>query len=207
MLQFLLAVISAYLIGSIPTGYILGRMTKGVDIRQHGSGNVGATNALRVMGKTAGAIVLGADMVKGAVCVALLPILFYSCQLQMSLPAFRAFIAASAIAGHIWTIFLKFKGGKGVATTCGVCLVLSFVPTAAALLIFIIALKITKYVSLSSIIMAFSLPILMLLFRQPFEYILFGIILFFVISYTHRENINRLMQGKENRIGGDKSIR
>ena len=105
MLYFIIAIILAYLIGSIPTAYIAGQMKKGIDIRNYGSGNVGATNTLRVLGKGMGALVLLIDMAKGALCVTLLPRIFYNSQVSMGLPAFKAILASLAVFGHIWTIF------------------------------------------------------------------------------------------------------
>ena len=200
MIQFIAAIIIAYLIGSIPTSYIAGRVTKGIDIRQYGSGNVGATNTLRVLGKKMGAAVLLIDMAKGAFCVIFLPAIFFSNQLHISLPIFKAYIAAFVIFGHISTIFLKFKGGKGVATTCGVFLSLSTIPAIIAILIWVLTVIISKYVSLSSLIMIISLPFLMLIFKQPLAYLILSITLCIIISYTHRSNIKRLISGQENKI-------
>jgi len=200
MIQFFAAIILAYLIGSVPTSYIAGRLTKGIDIRQYGSGNVGATNTLRVLGKKMGATILLIDMAKGAFCVIVLPAIFFSNQLHISLPIFKAYIAAFVIFGHIWTIFLKFKGGKGVATTCGVFLSLSTIPAIIAILIWVLTVIISKYVSLSSLIMIISLPFLMLMFNQPRAYLILSITLCVLISYTHRSNIKRLIFGQENKI-------
>ncbi|UCH12259.1 MAG: glycerol-3-phosphate 1-O-acyltransferase PlsY [Candidatus Omnitrophota bacterium] len=200
MIQFIAAIIIAYLIGSIPTSYIAGRVTKCIDIRQYGSGNVGATNTLRVLGKKMGAAVLLIDMAKGAFCVIVLPAIFFSNQLHISLPIFKSCIAAFVILGHIWTIFLKFKGGKGVATTCGVFLSLSTIPAIIAILIWFLTVIISKYVSLSSLIMMVSLPFLILIFKQPRAYLILSITLCILISYTHRSNIKRLIYGQENKI-------
>lgn len=200
MIQFIAAIILAYLIGSIPTSYITGRLTKGIDIRKYGSGNVGATNTLRVLGKKMGAVVLLIDMAKGAFCVIVLPAIFFSNQLHIGLPIFKAYIAAFVIFGHIWTIFLKFKGGKGVATTCGVFLALSTIPALIAILIWVLTVIISKYVSLSSLIMMVSLPFLILMFKQPRAYLILSITLCILISYTHRSNIKRLIFGQENKI-------
>lgn len=200
MIQFIAAIILAYLIGSIPTSYIAGQLTKGIDIRKYGSGNVGATNTLRVLGKKMGATVLLIDMAKGAFCVIVLPTIFFSNQLHISLPVFKAYIAAFVIFGHIWTIFLKFKGGKGVATTCGVFLSLSTIPAIIAILIWVLTVIISKYVSLSSLIMIISLPFLILIFKQPRAYLILSITLCVLISYTHRSNIKSLIFGQENKI-------
>ena len=200
MIIFIAAIFLAYLIGSIPTSYIVGRLTKGIDIRKYGSGNVGATNTLRVLGKKMGALVLLMDMAKGAFCVVVLSAVFYGNQLNIGLPAFKACIAAFVVFGHIWTIFLKFKGGKGVATTCGVVLALAAAPALIAILIWLIVVILSKYVSLSSLIMMLSLPLLLLAFNQPYPYVILAVTLLITISYTHRENIKRLATGRENKI-------
>lgn len=200
MTNFLIAMVLAYLIGSIPTGYIVARAAKGIDIRDYGSGNVGATNTMRVLGKRLGALVLLVDMAKGAFCVLVLPAMFYTCNMHTSLAAFKVYIAAFAIFGHIWTIFLKFKGGKGVATTCGVFLTMAPLPALVALLIWLFVVSISKYVSLASLVMSAALPLLMLVFRQPYPYFIISLILFLLITYTHRENIKRLFSGTEAKI-------
>lgn len=200
MVQIFIAIALAYLIGSIPTSYIAGRVTRGIDIREYGSGNVGATNTLRVLGKKMGALVLLIDMAKGAFCVVILPGIFFSNQLQISLPVFKAYLAAFVVFGHIWTIFLRFKGGKGVATTCGAVLALATAPALVAILIWLSVVILSKYVSLASIIMMVSLPLLMLIFNQPFPYIVLCFILCILIIYMHSKNVKRLIRGCENKI-------
>ncbi|MBN1404991.1 MAG: glycerol-3-phosphate 1-O-acyltransferase PlsY [Candidatus Omnitrophica bacterium] len=200
MAYFFISLVSAYLIGSIPTSYILSRL-KGVDIRQHGSGNIGATNTLRVMGKGMGVMVLVLDMLKGVICVLLLPKIFFNANANISIDMFRVFMAGASVFGHIWTIFLNFKGGKGVATTLGVFLALSPKPAIAAILIWLIVVILSKYVSLSSIIMMLAMPAMMLFFAQPVSYAILGVILCIVIGYTHRQNIDRLFRGTEHKIG------
>lgn len=200
MPQLLIAAIVAYLIGSIPTSYIVSRLSKGIDIRQYGSGNIGATNTLRVLGKKMGAIVLVIDVLKGVFCVLVLPKIFFHAQAHLTLTTFKAFMAASAVFGHVWAIFLKFKGGKGVATTLGVFLALSPKPAIAAILIWLLVVVVTKYVSLSSLIMMLSLPVFMFMFNQPFSYMILSILLCVLIFYTHNQNIKRLTIGKEHKI-------
>lgn len=195
------AVITAYLIGAIPTGYIMARLLKGIDIREHGSGNVGSTNLMRTVGKVPGTICLLLDVMKGILPVVFIAHIFYRPDIFISQPMFRVALGLSAVCGHIWTIFLGFKGGKGVATTVGVFIGLSPTVTAIGLLIWLIIAVISKYVSLSSIVMAVSLPVLMALFKQPLEYIILSALLCIFICYRHKSNIGRLIEGTEYKIG------
>jgi len=197
----LLALAAAYLIGAIPTGYIMARLLKGIDIRDHGSGNVGSTNLMRTVGKVPGIACLFLDVAKGIVPVVIVANLFYPQAIFVSKPLFRVVLGLAVVSGHIWTIFLRFKGGKGVATTIGVFIGLSPVATALGLLIWLVVALISRYVSLSSIAMAVSLPFLMVAFSQPIAYIVLSIILCIFICYTHKSNISRLINGTEYKIG------
>jgi len=195
-----LGILSAYLIGSIPTAYIFGRVLKGVDIRQFGSGNIGAANTFRTIGRVPGLIVLAIDILKGFVCATYLA----NCFLYISPVArpelYTVFTGLAAIAGHNWTVFLKFKGGKGVATSAGV--VIGLVPGIFWLgfLVWIIVFSITGYVSLASIIASISVPIFTLVFSEPTELVIFTSLLCLIIVYRHRSNIRRLSKGEEKRI-------
>jgi acyl phosphate:glycerol-3-phosphate acyltransferase len=195
-----------YLIGSIPTAYIFGRLLKGIDIRQYGSGNVGATNALRVLGKGAGITVLALDIVKG-----FLPLLlwgdFFALRTAWITPEIVYIIlGVSCICGHNWTIFLNFKGGKGIATTLGMLLAIAVkIPglglvIGLVLVVWIISFVISRIVSLSSLIAAVALPIFMIIFRQPLTLIIASILLSCFTIYRHKSNIQRLRQGKETKI-------
>lgn len=192
MLGLLVTVVLAYLIGSIPTAYIVGKLTKGIDIRQHGSGNIGATNTLRVLGKKMGVLVLLADMAKGIFCVLVLP--------PQNDAIFKVFIAAAVVFGHIWTIFLGFKGGKGIATTLGVFFALTPVATVCSVIIWIIIFKLSRYVSLASLAMMTALPVLIFTFRHSNNYLFLAITLLITSSYTHKSNIKRLISGSENKF-------
>jgi glycerol-3-phosphate acyltransferase PlsY len=194
------------LIGSIPTAYLFGKILKGIDIRQHGSGNVGATNALRVLGKVPGIVCLLIDIAKG-----ILPLLLLGKFAVRAFPgsatdAIFMLIGISSICGHTWTIFLQFKGGKGIATTLGVLIglaisITSIIPIIGILLlIWIICFVSSKIVSLSSIIAAIALPILMLIFKQSLTLIISSTILSIFVIYRHKTNITRLLQGKENKL-------
>jgi glycerol-3-phosphate acyltransferase PlsY len=200
-----------YLIGSIPTAYIFGKLLKGIDIRQYGSGNVGATNAMRVLGKGVGITVLALDIVKG-----FLPLLFmgdfFAVRSPLSPEITYILLGVSCICGHNWTIFLNFKGGKGIATTLGVLLALSLkvqglgIIIALALLTWILVFAINRIVSLASIIAAVCLPLYMILFRRSFDpgqwltFIIACALLSVFTIYRHKANIQRLIEGKEKRI-------
>ena len=192
--MFIFTILVAYLLGSIPTGYWLGRL-KGLDIRQFGSGNIGMTNVLRVLGKPAAVLTLLVDIGKGAIAVTLIPYL-----LQTNEPWIKVLAGLAAVCGHNWTIFLKFKGGKGVNTSAGVFLGLAWLPTLLVLVIFGIVLAIFRYVSLGSIIAAVCFPILMFLFHQHILYIILSILLALFIIIRHLSNIKRLLAGTENKF-------
>lgn len=191
---------AAYIIGSVPTAYIFGRVIKGIDIREYGSGNVGATNVFRVIGKIPGVIVLTIDIIKGFVCATYLASGFLYLAPVTRPELYRILVGLSAIAGHNWTIFLNFKGGKGVATSAGV--VIGLIPKISWLgfLVWLIMFFITGFVSLASIIAAISIPIFTLAFGEPAEIIIFMCVLCLIIAYKHKPNIRRLSRGEEKRI-------
>lgn len=187
----------AYLLGSIPTGYILGKFA-GVDVRQVGSGNVGATNVARAVGKWQGVLTLLADAVKGMLPAAI--------GLAMTLPpAAIAALSAAAFLGHLYPVFLKFRGGKGVATALGSLLVIA--PLAGLLLVAIFAVVVfpTRLVSLSSIVAAASAPFALWLFLQPRAIVLLGAFFAAMIVWRHRGNIQRLRAGTELRFDAHSS--
>lgn len=190
-------IIFAYLIGSIPTGLIFGRLLKGIDIRDYGSGNIGATNVFRVVGKIPGIIVLIIDILKGFAPVLMIPQLV---NVPISKGLFSVLIGAAAISGHNWTVFSRFKGGKGVATGAGVFLALNPIAVGITLVLFFVLVALTKYISLGSVCSAVILPVLLMLFKSPLEYVLFGLIMSLIVIYRHKENIKRLLQGTENKM-------
>ncbi len=204
MLKITFVIATSYLIGSISPSIILGKILKGIDIREHGSGNAGSTNAFRVLGKWAGITVLLLDIFKGYFAVKFTSLLagentIISSTLIYILSGF------AAVTGHVWTLFHSFKGGKGVNTATGVLLALIPIPTVLAAGIFLIALLITRYVSLGSMLASLSLPIILLIQRQrginvPLELIIFTLVISAFIIYTHRANIKRLMRGEENKV-------
>ncbi len=195
-----LGFIAAYVIGSIPTAYVFGRVLKGIDIREYGSGNVGATNVFRVIGKMPGIIALIIDIIKGFVCATYLASGFMYLAPVTRPEIYRILVGLFAIAGHNWTIFLKFKGGKGVATSAGV--VIGLIPKIFWLgfLVWLIKFFITGFVSLVSIIAVISIPIFTLAFGEPAEIVVFMCLLCLIIVYKHKPNIRRLARGEEKRI-------
>jgi len=176
---------------------------KGIDIREHGSGNVGATNVFRTMGKIPGLAVFIIDFLKGFIVVTLLPfclIKFFSAPVVFSYGFMYLLLGISAISGHIWTIFLKFKGGKGVATTAGVIAGQSPVIFAVCFVIWITIFSVWRYVSLASIAAAISLPFFAVLSGKSLEFKIFCAIIAVLAVYSHRTNIKRLMQGNEKKL-------
>ncbi len=197
MISFLLA---TYLLGSVPFSYILGKLIKGIDIRQYGSGNVGATNALRVLGTKYGVLALLLDALKG-----LAPILIARAIFPEVTDLFLILVGLFAILGHIFTIFLRFKGGKGVATSAGVFAALLPVAVVFSLLVFIISVVLFRYVSLGSILAALSLLVVTLIRNIRYEFaelelLIFVALIVIFIIFKHRSNIKRLINGNENKI-------
>jgi glycerol-3-phosphate acyltransferase PlsY len=194
----ILALALAYLIGSLPTAYLIGR-AKGVDIRRVGSGNVGATNVYRTLGAWPAALVLLVDAAKGALAAVVLPRLVASADTT----AWGLLFGVVAIVGHSRPVFLRFRsGGKGVATAAGVFGVLAPAAFAAALAGFIIAVAVTRYVSLGSLVAATILPLAVAATRG-FRSATFaaGVAVTLFVFWSHRSNINRLRRGEERRLG------
>jgi glycerol-3-phosphate acyltransferase PlsY len=207
MIYLIPAIVIAYLIGSIPTAYIFGRIFKGIDIRQHGSGNVGATNVYRTVGKIPGITVFVLDFSKGLVSAGILPALLRKIYPDVPVTPGLAgiFLGTAAIAGHIWTIFLRFKGGKGVATTAGVITGIAPMVTAGWAIIWVAAFSVSRYVSLASIISTIFLPIFALITGQELYFVIFCAVMAIVGVYVHRTNIKRLVMGTENKVSISKS--
>ena len=202
----ILLVAFSYLLGSIPVGYILTRILKRVDIRRCGSGNPGATNVFRVVNPGAGVTALALDMLKGIIPVTAFADFLLHSQGGLDQITVRLILAIAAVCGHNWTIFLNFKGGKGVATSAGVLVGLSFkIPDLGLIVglclgVWLLVLLTTGYVSLSSIITVSALPIFMLVFNQPFKLVIFAAALCLFVVYRHKSNIRRLLRGEEGRI-------
>lgn len=211
----LLLVAGAYLIGSIPFSYLVVRLMAGQDIRQHGSRNVGATNVARSFGKAPGIIALFLDGAKGYAVVVLaewvtrrpgwpLPIASDASPLH-SLAFWIAFASLVAVVGHMFPVWLRFHGGKGVATATGAFLALDPVSVAASIIIFFIVLLTARFVSLASIVSAASFPVfLRFLSHAPFWTTVVSIVISILIIVKHHSNIARIAQGTERRIGDPK---
>lgn len=206
MLWIALGILVSYFLGSIPTAYIFGQVIKGVDIRKFGSGNVGATNAMRVLGKGPGISVLLLDMLKGVLAV----LLAGGFVASRNNPAYSEYIlllcGLTSIVGHNWTIFLEFKGGKGIATTFGVLVALAIKIHGLNLILgltiatWLIVFLVTRIVSLSSLLSGLGLPIYMVVFKRSAVLIVAGVILTIFIFLRHRSNLKRLFRGQEPRL-------
>lgn len=202
MTFFLLVVLISYLLGSIPFGYIAGRVA-GVDVRQHGSGNIGATNVLRVLGKPWGFAVFFADACKGFLAVRLAFLMVAARpDLQPYADFYAILAAASCVTGHSFPVWLKFKGGKGVATSAGA--LFGVVPI-AAISIFIVWLAVfflTRYVSVASILAALTLPVVVAMLKGTHgsAVFYFSIAMTALVVWRHRSNISRLLNGTEQRF-------
>jgi len=190
-----LIIISCYLLGSIPFGYIVGKLFKKIDIRELGSGNIGATNVFRILGPSLASLVLIGDIGKGIFSIYLVKYLNIDNLLIITIAGL------AVICGHDWSLFLGFKGGKGIATTFGVVFALNPTISILALIIWGVVLITTRYVSLSSIFAIISIFIFTILFKQPYEYIMFSAIILILGIFKHKENIKRLKLKKERKIG------
>lgn len=190
-----LIIISCYLLGSIPFGYIVGKLFKKVDIRELGSGNIGTSNAFRILGPSLASLILIGDIGKGILSIYLVRYFNIDNLLILTIAGLVV------ICGHDWSLFLGFKGGKGIATTFGVVFALNPTISILAVTIWVIVLIITKYTSLSSILAMISILVFTILFKQPYEYIVFSAIIIVLSIFKHKENIKRLKLGKERKIG------
>lgn len=194
----------SYLLGSIPTAYLFGR-ARGIDLRRHGSGNIGATNAFRVLGKGIGAIVLSLDVAKGTFAILLAAAFFYTPG-TLSKNFFLALAAIAVVAGHNWTPFLRFGGGKGIATSLGVLIALCLLierftwVIVSVLATWIAVFLASGFVSLASICASLTLPLLSIIFRLPKEIALLLLLLAVFSLIRHKPNISRLLQQKESRF-------
>ena len=191
-----LLLLAAYLIGAFPTSYIVARLTRGIDLREHGSGNLGATNAFRVLGWRAAAPIFIVDVAKG-----FLPVFFFPRMNGSESILWALAYGAAAIVGHMFSIYVRFKGGKGVATGAGVFLALAPFAALGSLVIWSLFVFGTGYVSLASIISAATLPLLIALSGAPGSVLALSIALATFVIYAHRANVRRLLRGEEHRFG------
>ncbi len=194
------AMFVAYLIGSIPTGYIIARFTKRIDIRSQGSGNVGATNVFRTVGKIAALATLIIDIFKGFFAVTIWADMAYSAGMSVARPDYMILLGICVVLGHNYSLFLRLKGGKGVATSAGVLLALCPKLLVVGLLIWILAFAITRIVSLASVLATIAIPIGAYFFNYPVNLRIFVVALALLILISHRTNIVRLLQKKENKL-------
>ena len=207
MLENIVLLILGYLLGSIPNGLIVGKLAKGVDIREHGSGNLGATNAIRVLGKKLGLFVFALDVLKGA-----LPILLARDILPVLLPnvtfwEFTIVFGAASIIGHVFPLFANFRGGKAVATSLGVVLALTPIPALLCLVAFFIYLKITGYVSMASTIAALTVLVSTLIMYLDNTLIVITYSIFVVlILVKHKKNYQRILAGTEHSFKKSKKV-
>lgn len=194
----------AYLLGSIPTGYLMGKWIKGIDIREFGSGSTGATNVLRTLGKGPGSAVLAFDMFKGMVAVGAVKAFYLLFPGTLPLDWYFWLMTGAALAaviGHSKSIFLGFGGGKSVATSLGVLLIMSPLVALGTLGSFLLMLALFRIVSLGSITGAIVVNLLMILLHQPLPYILFAAFAGTYVIVRHKANIGRLLAGEEPKIG------
>ncbi len=185
-----IAILLSYLLGSVPSGLWLGRYWRGVDIRTQGSHNIGATNTLRVLGKPLGITALLCDLAKGILAVLLIARLH-------PWPELPLICGLAAILGHTFSVFLRFKGGKGVATSAGVFLGLAPLPTGLAVCSFLIAFGVTRMVSVGSLVAAVVLGIAVFLFPVSLTIRIAAVIVVLLVIFKHRSNIHRIMRKEE----------
>ena len=194
----LLILFFGYLFGSFPSGYLAGRIAKGIDIRSLGSGSTGATNVLRHIGKRAAIIVFLLDVFKGVLSILLAKYLLLNDSWQVA-------IGLSTLIGHIWPVWLNWKGGKAVATGLGIFLGLSWQVGLATLGVFIIMITLFRIVSLASVSASLALPLIMFLSfsssKISLPFLIISLLAMILVIWRHRENIVRLIRGKEPRIG------
>jgi len=192
-----LYVLMGYLLGSIPTAVWYGKVFHGIDIRKSGSGNAGATNSLRVLGKKAGMVVLVIDILKGFGAV------FLAQQTDIDFPQLSYWVGIVAVVGHLFPLWAQFRGGKGVATSLGVILALFPAGALGAILVFLVVTKATKYVSLASLSgpAAFIVATILMKPQEMESLLFFGAALWMLLIWTHRQNIQRLIRGQESKLG------
>ncbi|MCK5088036.1 MAG: glycerol-3-phosphate 1-O-acyltransferase PlsY [Melioribacteraceae bacterium] len=214
MLNLLIIVLLSYLVGSIPTSIIMSKLVKGIDIRDHGSGNAGGSNVFRVLGWKYGILVIVLDALKGSLAVILIARLYLGSFPFPNATPFDDFTlvqiiaGVSAVLGHIWTIFAEFKGGKGIATALGFLVTIITIDMLLAVAVFAIVVAISKYISLGSLSAAVSIPLILVIRENIFgiditgyhTILPFTIAIAMLVIYTHRSNVLRLLKGSESRI-------
>ena len=218
MLLLAIIVILSYLIGSIPNSILISKAVSGIDIRNHGSGNAGGTNVMRVLGWKYGLLVIFLDALKGAIAVVIISRLFFGPLPFENVSPFDDFTLVqiiagiSAVIGHIWTVFAGFKGGKGIATALGMLLTLITIDMLIAIGVFILVVTFSRYVSLGSLAGAVAVPLALIVRENVFNVDIpnyntllpFLIFVALLVIFTHRKNVIRLLNGNENKISFSK---
>lgn len=221
--MFLLAaiIVLSYLVGSIPTSIIVSKISKGIDIRNYGSGNAGGTNVMRVLGWKQGLFVIVLDVLKGVLAVIVIARLnrgaipFENATPFDDFTLVQIIAGISAVIGHIWTVFAGFKGGKGIATALGMLLMIVTVDMLVAVGVFIIVVYLSRYVSLASIIGAIAVPLTLIIRENIFHVDIPGystllpfiILVTLLVIFTHRKNVVRLINGNESKVSFSKKIK
>jgi acyl phosphate:glycerol-3-phosphate acyltransferase len=188
-------VLAAYLVGAFPTSYVVARAARGIDLRQHGSGNLGATNAFRVLGWRAAMPIFVVDILKGFA-----PAFFFPQLDGNASPLWALLYGTAAIVGHVFSVYVGFKGGKGVATGAGVFLALAPIAVLGGLVVWLALVLLTGYVSLASVAAAAVLPVLVAVTGAPVAVLILSLLLAAFVIYAHRANIGRLLRGEEHRF-------
>jgi len=218
MFLLMTIIVLSYLIGSIPTSIIISKAAKGIDIREHGSGNAGGTNVMRVLGWKHGVLVILLDALKGVLVVVLVARLHYgSIPFENATPfddftLVQIIAGISAVIGHIWTVFAGFKGGKGIATALGMLLMIVTVDMLIAIGVFILVVTFSRYISLGSLAGAVAVPLALIVRENIFNVDIpnyntllpFLIFVTLLVIFTHRKNVIRLLNGNENKINFSK---
>lgn len=198
----LLLIIFAYLFGSIPTSVWVSRYFFGIDIRDYGSGNAGATNTYRVLGSKWGTFVMSVDVLKGVIATSLYVLIPYYLHNELERTNFMVGLGLMAVVGHIFPVFADFKGGKGVATLFGMVIAIQPVVAVCCVAVFLIVLFLTRFVSLSSILASISFAIFILVIWNEKEplYRFFAVAVALMVILTHQKNINRIIKGTESKV-------
>jgi glycerol-3-phosphate acyltransferase PlsY len=218
--MYLLAtiILLSYLVGSIPTSIIVSKLTKGIDIRDYGSGNAGGTNVMRVLGWKQGLFVIILDSLKGVLAVIVIARLHYGAIPFTNVTPFDDFTliqiiaGIAAVIGHVWTVFAGFRGGKGIATALGMLLMISTIDMLVAVGIFIVVVFVSRYVSLGSILGAIAVPLTLVIRENVFNVNIpnystllpFIILVSLIVIFTHRKNVVRLINGNEHKLNFSK---
>ncbi|MEA1958069.1 MAG: glycerol-3-phosphate 1-O-acyltransferase PlsY [Chloroflexota bacterium] len=202
-IQFIGVIVTGYLLGAIPCGVVLGKLTRGIDVRDYGSGSMGMTNVMRTVGVKAGLIVLLSDILKGAAAVALAWPIFHSAPEMLEWGHMAG--GAAAVVGHSWPVYIGFRGGRSVSTAFGALMVISWQVGLIVLAVVLLEVAIFRYISLGSILGGVTAVIAMIAFavygQEPYAYMAYTLVVVPILIFRHRGNIKRLLAGTEPKIG------